>query len=109
MMTLSTLLILLLIGGFFFLMMRGSGSGCCGGGHNHGGHGKKSPDNPHSHHDGKEASGPARSAKDPVCGMEVTVGKNNPESRYQGREFYFCSEHCREAFERDPDRFLPSN
>ena len=107
MMTVGTLLIILVIGGFFFLMMRGiDGGGCCGG-HNHGSH-KSNPSGEHQgHHHEEEDAGHV--PKDPVCGMAVTVGDNTPESRYRGQAFYFCSEHCKETFEGDPERFLPSN
>lgn len=105
-MTVGTLLILLAIGGFFFLMMRGRGGGCCGG--HHGNHKSAHPSDHGNHNTGEEkTSSQAGPAKDPVCGMEIGVGSNTPESRYKNRAFYFCSEHCKETFERDPERFLP--
>jgi uncharacterized membrane protein YraQ (UPF0718 family)/YHS domain-containing protein len=43
------------------------------------------------------------SAKDPVCGM--TVGRGGPTSRFRGRLFTFCGEHCKATFEADPERY----
>ncbi|MGC9227719.1 YHS domain-containing protein [Caldivirga sp.] len=42
---------------------------------------------------------------DPVCGMEVedTVPF---KSLYRGRVYYFCSRHCKEAFDREPEKYL---
>ncbi len=41
-----------------------------------------------------------RGAKDPVCGMTVDRHSGNPVSVHDGRTYYFCSEHCKERFER---------
>ncbi len=41
--------------------------------------------------------------KDPVCGMEVDP--SGPPVGHQGKEYHFCSAHCREAFVQDPDRY----
>ncbi len=41
---------------------------------------------------------------DPVCGMNVK--KDSPHRiEYDGREWHFCSEHCRQTFEATPDQF----
>ncbi len=41
---------------------------------------------------------------DPVCGM--TVDESSPiTSTYQGRTFHFCSQGCRSAFEKQPDKY----
>jgi Cu+-exporting ATPase len=45
-----------------------------------------------------------RSATDPVCGMIVEADTPFRAST-AGREFLFCSSHCLEAFQREPDRF----
>jgi uncharacterized membrane protein YraQ (UPF0718 family)/YHS domain-containing protein len=42
-----------------------------------------------------------RGATDPVCGMTVDRAKAVTAER-AGRTYYFCSEDCREAFEREP-------
>ena len=43
---------------------------------------------------------------DPVCGMEVNPASAEAQSEYGGQTFYFCSAKCKEAFERNPDRYL---
>ncbi|HKW72486.1 MAG TPA: YHS domain-containing protein [Candidatus Dormibacteraeota bacterium] len=44
-------------------------------------------------------------AIDPVCGM--TVDKATAEYRsFRGDDtFYFCSAGCKQAFDKDPDRY----
>jgi YHS domain-containing protein len=42
---------------------------------------------------------------DPVCGMEVSPVKTRWRSEYEGQVFYFCSKACKEAFDRDPERY----
>jgi YHS domain-containing protein len=45
-----------------------------------------------------------RGATDPVCGMKVDRAK--AVTKQLGAEtFYFCSAHCRHAFEADPDKY----
>jgi uncharacterized membrane protein YraQ (UPF0718 family)/YHS domain-containing protein len=45
-------------------------------------------------------------AIDPVCGMQVEIA-HAPASSDQGtHRAYFCSDHCRERFDRDPARYL---
>ncbi len=41
--------------------------------------------------------------KDPVCGM--TVREEGLKSDYQGQTYYFCSDFCRNLFEKDPERY----
>lgn len=45
-------------------------------------------------------------AKDPVCGMAVEPGKAAASSTYKGEDFYFCSLHCKERFDSDPEAML---
>ena len=45
-------------------------------------------------------------AKDPVCGMTVEVRHAPANTQGHGARVYFCSEHCRERFEKDPARYL---
>ena len=42
------------------------------------------------------------SAIDPVCGMEVAAGEGAIRLEHHGREFFFCSGGCRDAFAADP-------
>jgi RND family efflux transporter MFP subunit len=54
----------------------------------------------------QEAQGPAI---DPVCGMEVdrsdakTAGRT---SQYRGTTYYFCSDHCKKQFDKEPAKHL---
>lgn len=45
--------------------------------------------------------------RDPVCEMDVDERTAAGHSVYEGTMYYFCSSSCREAFEQDPERFLP--
>ncbi|MFW6323884.1 MAG: L-lactate dehydrogenase [Desulfovibrionales bacterium] len=47
--------------------------------------------------------------KDPVCGMEVDENRTEYTTLFQGKKYYFCSDHCREAFDRDPQAYLEKN
>lgn len=46
-------------------------------------------------------------AIDPVCGMQVEGARAPASSEHQGQQLYFCSDRCRERFERSPERFAP--
>ena len=58
----------------------------------------------HPHH--KEKSTGMKLFKDPVCGMEVNP--NDAEFRYslEHAEYYFCSIHCLETFQKAPEKFF---
>jgi Cu+-exporting ATPase len=43
---------------------------------------------------------------DPVCGMEVQKEDSAGSSTYEGKTYYFCSLHCKEEFDKDPERYL---
>jgi uncharacterized membrane protein YraQ (UPF0718 family)/YHS domain-containing protein len=45
-----------------------------------------------------------RGATDPVCGMSVDKSKART-LEYEGRSYYFCSDHCKATFESDPERY----
>lgn len=44
-------------------------------------------------------------ALDPVCGMNVEVGKA-AKKEYGGETYYFCCSHCQQAFEDSPEEYL---
>ena len=44
--------------------------------------------------------------KDPVCGMEVDVGKAAATSTHMGKTFYFCSGSCKTAFDKNPMQYM---
>jgi xanthine dehydrogenase accessory factor len=48
------------------------------------------------------AAGTPETATDPVCGMAVAVAEASLHAEHAGRTWWFCSEHCRAAFLRDP-------
>ena len=43
---------------------------------------------------------------DPVCGMTAGPDSAGGSYKYDGMTYYFCSPHCRERFQADPQRFL---
>ncbi len=47
----------------------------------------------------------AAETRDPVCGMQVTPGKETGSATYQGRTYRFCSKHCLNTFNADPARY----
>ena len=44
--------------------------------------------------------------KDPVCGMDLNAGKARHTSAYSGRRYQFCSGQCKQAFDKEPGRYL---
>lgn len=42
---------------------------------------------------------------DPVCGRPLDKLEGQPTSEYKKRRYFFCSERCRSAFERQTERF----
>ena len=47
--------------------------------------------------------------KDLVCGMDVDPATAEHRSEHEGRTYYFCSAHCKTAFDADPDSYLGSS
>jgi xanthine dehydrogenase accessory factor len=48
-------------------------------------------------------------AKDPICGMTVEVAAAKYKSEFDGQSFYFCCVGCKQAFDRQPDKFVLAN
>lgn len=44
--------------------------------------------------------------KDPVCGMEVDEKAAAGKSEYKGKTYYFCAPGCKQAFDKDPEKYL---
>jgi xanthine dehydrogenase accessory factor len=44
--------------------------------------------------------------RDPVCGMEVEGNRARHKSEYQGSTLYFCCPHCKQAFDKEPEKYL---
>ena len=42
---------------------------------------------------------------DPVCGMAVNQTTAKGQTAYEGKEIYFCSQECLQAFLSDPDKY----
>ncbi len=49
--------------------------------------------------------GTAAKVKDPVCGMEIEIGKAKGNSTYQGKTFYFCTDECKKSFDSNPQQY----
>jgi len=48
----------------------------------------------------------ANETVDPVCGMTVDPAKAKGHVKYQGNDYYFCSEHCLKRFNAAPASYL---
>ena len=45
-------------------------------------------------------------AVDPVCGMTVVKAKAAATYEYKGTKYYFCSTGCKDAFAKDPEKYI---
>ncbi len=43
---------------------------------------------------------------DPVCGMTIDPAQAATSTEYEGRTYYFCSQHCATTFAADPGAHL---
>lgn len=43
---------------------------------------------------------------DPVCNMVIDEKDAVATSTYKGTTYYFCTEHCKESFDKDPESYL---
>lgn len=41
--------------------------------------------------------------RDPVCGMRASEGIT---FSYKGQNYFFCSDHCKQQFEKDPEAYI---
>lgn len=44
--------------------------------------------------------------KDPVCGMDIDPKTAAGKSEFKGQTYYFCSNGCKRAFDKEPERYL---
>lgn len=44
--------------------------------------------------------------RDPICGMDVTYENAQARSEFDGQTYYFCSIECKEAFDREPEKYM---
>ncbi len=51
---------------------------------------------------------PEAVTRDPVCGMEVNPERAAGSFDYEGRTYFFCCAHCREAFRAEPQKYVVS-
>ncbi|MGA2643288.1 MAG: XdhC family protein [Candidatus Sulfotelmatobacter sp.] len=51
---------------------------------------------------------PNNEARDPVCGMFVNVSGAKYKSAHNGSDVYFCCAGCKQAFERQPEKYTLS-
>ncbi|MFO0984965.1 MAG: YHS domain-containing protein [Planctomycetota bacterium] len=43
--------------------------------------------------------------RDPVCGMNVAAGGTSKTASYEGKNYYFCSEECKNTFQANPEQY----
>jgi YHS domain-containing protein len=48
----------------------------------------------------------ADTAIDPVCGMTVVKANARATYEYKGTTYYFCNPGCKDAFAKDPEKYL---
>jgi len=47
-----------------------------------------------------------KTAKDPVCGMDVEITPDAPQYEYKGTMYFFCNPRCLERFRQEPEKYL---
>jgi len=43
--------------------------------------------------------------RDEVCGMTIEEDRAAGTVKFQGKTYFFCSDHCRSKFEADSDQY----
>lgn len=43
---------------------------------------------------------------DPVCKMKINKEKAKFSIDFDGQKYYFCSQNCKEKFEKDPKKYI---
>ncbi len=64
------------------------------------------PAHPHDHVPLPVSSAATAPAIDPVCGMTVDAAHCAGSVDHEGRAYYFCSRHCVQKFQADPQKYL---
>jgi YHS domain-containing protein len=54
-------------------------------------------------------AGKKENNRDPVCGMDVSPGKEAAVSEYKGTKYYFCATGCKVNFDKDPEKYLKND
>lgn len=65
--------------------------------------------NHHHHHVTSDTKTGAKTATDPVCGMQVEIKEGARTRDYGGETFHFCSAGCQEKFDADPYFYASGN
>jgi RND family efflux transporter MFP subunit len=60
----------------------------------------------HSAPEPHSSASTARTAVDPVCGMDVEIATARLKSEHKNKTYYFCNESCKREFDSAPDRFV---
>ncbi len=71
-------------------------------------HTESGPQAPHGccGHEGHLEKGGGTRFMDPVCGMSTNEPGKFKNYTHEGREYYFCSDHCLMKFKQAPDQFI---
>ncbi len=48
----------------------------------------------------------SKTVTDPVCGMHIEPMNAAAQTTYQGNTYYFCSQECKQAFDKDPQKYV---
>ena len=65
--------------------------------------------NHHHHHAASDTKPGAKTATDPVCGMQFEIKEGARTRDYGGETFHFCSAGCQEKFDADPYFYASGN
>jgi len=60
----------------------------------------------HHHEHNHGSHGSSTQVKDPVCGMMVDENSDSIVTEREGKQYYFCSKHCKTSFENDPKKYV---
>jgi len=75
--------------------------------HAHGNAAKTGDHAGHHHH--QHGTDPAKTARDPVCGMSVNPETSKHRFEHNGTTYHFCCNGCRTKFESNPARYLDTS
>jgi Cu+-exporting ATPase len=67
---------------------------------------KPSEHHGHHHEHNHGSHGSSTQVKDPVCGMMVDENSDGIVTEWEGKQYYFCSKHCKTSFENDPKKYV---
>ncbi|MHA1633467.1 MAG: heavy metal translocating P-type ATPase [Candidatus Thorarchaeota archaeon] len=55
--------------------------------------------------EGNETESLPEVAIDPICKMDVDIASAELVSEYQGKNYYFCAQYCKDTFDANPDEY----